>query len=131
MGEDVKNVLVDGKEFFGNDPKLATRNLPADAIDKVQLFDKQSDESDFSGIDDGERNPTLNFVLDEDKKNGIFGDITAGAGTEGHVKTSGKAYRFTDRTQMAALGMFNNVNEYGIPWEITLPFSEGSSLFIW
>ncbi len=125
MGEDVKNVLVDGKEFFGNDPKLATRNLPADAIDKVQLFDKQSDESDFSGIDDGERNPTLNFVLDEDKKNGIFGDVTAGAGTEGHVKTSGKAYRFTDRTQMAALGMFNNVNEYGFSVGDYITFSGG------
>lgn len=125
MGEDVRNVLVDGKEFFGNDPKVATRNLPADAIDKVQLFDRQSDESDFSGIDDGERNPTLNFVLDEDKKNGIFGDVTAGAGTEGHVRTSGKAYRFTDKTQMAAIGMFNNVNEYGFSVGDYLTFSGG------
>jgi hypothetical protein len=125
MGEDVRNVLVDGKEFFGNDPKVATKNLPADAIDKVQLFDKQSDESDFSGIDDGERNPTLNFVLDEDKKNGIFGDVTAGAGTEGHVKASGKAYRFSDKTQYAALGMFNNVNEYGFSLGDYITFSGG------
>ncbi len=125
MGEDVRNVLVDGKEFFGSDPKVATRNLPADAIDKVQLFDKQSDESAFSGIDDGERNPTLNFVLDENKKNGIFGDVTAGAGTEGHVKASGKAYRFTDKTQYAALGMFNNVNEYGFSLGDYITFSGG------
>jgi len=125
MGEDVRNVLVDGKEFFGSDPKVATRNLPADAIDKVQLFDKQSDESAFSGIDDGERNPTLNFVLDEDKKNGIFGDVTAGAGTQGHTQGSGKAYRFTDKTQYAALGMFNNVNEYGFSLGDYITFSGG------
>ncbi|MBE0677494.1 MAG: outer membrane beta-barrel protein [Bacteroidales bacterium] len=125
MGEDVRNVLVDGKEFFGNDPKVATKNLPADAIDKVQLFDKQSDESVFSGIDDGERNPTLNFVLGEDKKKGIFGDVTAGAGTEGHIKASGKAYRFTDKTQFAALGMFNNVNDYGFSVGDYITFSGG------
>jgi hypothetical protein len=125
MGEDVRKVLVDGKEFFGNDPKVATKNLPADAIDKVQLFDKESDESAFSGIDDGERNPTLNFVLSEDRKNGVFGDVSAGAGTEGHVKASGRAYRFTDKTQYAALGMFNNVNEYGFSFGDYLTFSGG------
>jgi hypothetical protein len=125
MGEDVRNVLVDGKEFFGNDPKVATRNLPADAIDKVQLFDRQSDESAFTGIDDGTRNPTLNFVLDEDKKNGVFGDLTAGGGTEGHMKTAGKAYRFTDKIQLAALAMFNNVNEYGFSVGDYITFSGG------
>ena len=110
LGEDVNNVLVDGKEFFGNDPKVATRNLPANAIDKIQLFDRATDESQFTGIDDGVRNQTLNLVLDEDKKAGIFGDVMAGAGTGNHYQASAKAYHFTDRIQLAALGMYNNIN---------------------
>jgi len=125
MGEDVKNVLVDGKEFFGNDPKVATRNLPADAIDRVQLFDKQTDESQFTGIDDGERNPTLNILLDENKKSGIMGDVSAGAGTGGHGDVNGKIYRFTKKTQLAALGMFNNINRFGFSMGDYINFSGG------
>jgi hypothetical protein len=127
MGEDVKNVLVDGKEFFGNDPKVATRNLPADAIDKVQLFDKKSDESEFTGIDDGERNPTLNFVLDENRKKGVFGDVLAGYGTGNRTEASGKVYRFTDKSQFAVIGMFNNVNQFGFSFGDYINFSGGIS----
>ena len=127
MGEDVKNVTVDGKEFFGNDPKVATRNLPADAISKVQLFDKPTDESKFTGIDDGERNPTLNFVLDENKKKGVFGDVMAGAGTDDHYQTSAKVYRFTGKSQLAALGMFNNINQFGFSMGDFMNFSGGIS----
>ena len=68
MGEDVKKVLVDGREFFGSDQKLATRNVPADALKKVQVYDKKSDESEFTGIDDGTRDKTLNLLLKEDRK---------------------------------------------------------------
>lgn len=113
MGEDVNKVLVDGKEFFSNDPTIATRNLPADAIATVQFFDKQSDESSFTGIDDGERDPTLNFILEKNKKSGMFGEASAGGGTGDHYAASAKLYRFTQKTQMAALGMMNNINQYG------------------
>lgn len=129
MGEDVNNVLVDGKEFFGNDPKVATRNLPADAIDKVQLFDRQTDESRFTGIDDGERNPTLNLVLDKDKKQGVFGDLTAGAGTEGRTEEAAKIYRFTQKMQFAALGLYNNINLPGFSLRDYINFSGGISRF--
>lgn len=129
LGEDVKNVLVDGKEFFGNDPKVATRNLPVDAIDKVQLFDRPTDESRFTGIDDGERNPTINFVLDEDKKNGIFGDVTAGAGTNARAEAGAKAYRFTQKSQIAAIGMYNNINQLGFSLRDYINFSGGLSSF--
>ena len=125
MGEDVKNVLVDGKEFFGNDPKVATRNLPADAIKKVQLFDKETDESQFTGIDDGERNPTINIMLDDNKKSGIFGDVTGGAGTESRADASAKIYRFTKKSQFAALGMYNNINRYGFSFGDLINFSGG------
>ncbi len=68
QGEQVQKVLVDGREFFGRDPKLATRNLPADAIEKVQVFDKKSDQAAFTGIEDGQREKTINLELKEEKK---------------------------------------------------------------
>lgn len=127
LGKDVKKVLVDGKEFFGNDPKVATKNLPADAIDKVQLYDKRSDESEFTGIDDGTRDKTVNLILKEDQKKGILGDLTAGAGTGKHYMGSGKAYRFTDKIQAAALGMVNNINQSGFSFGDYMSFNGGMS----
>ncbi len=125
LGEDVNTVYVDGKEFFGSDPKVATRNIPADAINKVKVYDKKSDESEFTGIDDGTRNKTVNLELKEDKKKGIFGDVLAGYGSGQHYKASGKVYRFTDKFQMAGLGMINNVNEYGFSFSDYLDFNGG------
>lgn len=113
LGEDVKKVLVDGKEFFGRDTKVATKNLPANAIDKVEVFDKKSYEAEFTGINDGIHERTINLKLTEDAKVGYFGDAEAGAGTRDHYKVTGKIYRFTDVKQMAALGMYNNINEFG------------------
>ena len=71
QGETVKKVLVDGKEFFGTDPKIATKNLPADAIDKVQVYNKQSDQAELTGFEDGNYEKTINLKLKEDKKKGI------------------------------------------------------------
>ncbi|MFC2107060.1 outer membrane beta-barrel protein [Bacteroidota bacterium] len=125
MGEDVREVLVDGKEFFGNDPKVATKNLPADALSKVQVFDKTSEESDFTGIDDGVRDKSLNLVLQDDKKNGAFGDVMAGYGTGNHYQANSKLYRFSDKSQIAALGMINNINQFGFSFGDYLNFSGG------
>jgi hypothetical protein len=127
LGKDVRKVLVDGKEFFGNDPKVATKNLPADAIDKVQVYDKHSDESEFTGIDDGTRDKTVNLVLKDDMKKGIFGDVTAGGGTDNHYMGSGKAYKFTDKYQGALLGMMNNINQYGFSFGDMMSFGGGLS----
>ena len=68
QGEQVEKVLVEGKEFFGNDPTIATKNLPADAVDKVQVFDKKSEMAEFSGIDDGMEEKTINLALKENRK---------------------------------------------------------------
>jgi len=125
MGEDVRKVLVDGKEFFGNDPKVATKNLPADAIDKVQVFDKKSDESEFTGIDDGSREKALNLVLDEDKKGGVFGHVMGGYGTENHYQGNAKLYRFSDKLQMAGLVMQNNINQFGFSFQDYMDFNGG------
>ncbi len=125
MGENVKNVLVDGKEFFSSDPKVATKNLPADAINKVQVYNKKSDESELTGIEDASRNKTMNLMLKDDKKDAWFGDVMAGGGTEDHYQTSGKIYRFNETHQFAALGMLNNVNKFGFSFQDYLDFSGG------
>jgi len=125
LGKDVRKVLVDGKEFFGNDPKVATKNLPADAVNKVQVYDKRSEVSEFTGIDDGTRDKTVNLVLKDDKKKGLFGDATAGGGTGKHYAGSVKAYRFSDKSQAAVLGMLNNINQTGFSFSDYLSFSGG------
>lgn len=78
-GQTIQKILVDGEEFFSDDPTIATRNLRADAIDKVQVFDKKSDQSSFTGIDDGETTKTINLELKEDAKRGYFGKIAVAA----------------------------------------------------
>jgi len=113
LGEDVTKVLVEGKEFFSGDPKVATKNLPADAIDKVEVFDKRSEEAEFMGIDDGILDRTINLLLNEDSKKGYFGNVDAGGGTGSHYKTGGDLYRFSSKFQGALLGMYNNINEFG------------------
>ncbi len=112
-GEEVTKVLVDGKEFFDKDPKVATKNLPAKALKKVQVIDRKSEEALFTGIDDGTRDKTINLELKEDHKKGYFGDLSAGLGTEDYYKLEGKVYRFSKKTQNALMGMANNLNEFG------------------
>ena len=113
LGEDVQKILVDGREFFDIDSKVATKNLPADAVSKINIFDKQSEDAEFSGINDGLLMRTINLELEKEHKTGFFGDGKAGAGTGDHYNTSGKLYRFSPRFQTAFLGMANNVNEFG------------------
>jgi hypothetical protein len=125
MGEDVKRVTVDGKEFFGNDPKIATKNIPAKAVDKVQVYDRKSEESMFTNINDGSREKTINLQLQEDQKNALFGDLSAGGGTNDRYLGSAKAYRFTDKIQIAGLGMINNVNQFGFSMNDYINFSGG------
>ena len=112
-GEEVEQVLVDGKEFFGRDPKIATKNLPARAIKEVQVFDKKSEAAQFTGIDDGIRSKTINLKLKEDFKKGIFGNITGGYGTEERYRADFNLNSFNKTNQLSALGQLNNINEQG------------------
>lgn len=125
MGRDVSKVLVDGKPFFGDDPKMAIKNLPADAVDKVQSYEKRTDESLFAGIDDGQREQTLNLQLKEGKKAGYFGEATAGLGLPEKYDASVKAFQFRPKSQFAAMGMFNNVNKFGFTFEDFINFNGG------
>lgn len=117
QGQSVTKVLVDGKPFFGNDPKMATRNLPADIIDKVQVFDQLSEQSAFSGVDDGNREKTINITTKRDKRKGTFGQQAIGAGPQPgqDMRYNGRVSvnRFDNGRQMSVLGMANNVNQQG------------------
>ncbi len=124
-GQDVKRVLVDGKEFFGTDPKLATRNLQADMVKKVQVFDKKSDQSQFTGFDDGNTEPTINLTLKEDKRNGVFGKVSGGAGTDGHYQANANINKFKKGEQLSFIGQANDINQQGFSLMDALSFSGG------
>ncbi len=111
QGEAVQRVLVDGKRFFGDDPKMATRNLPPDVIDKIQVFDDLSDQAKFSGFDDGNRVKTINITTKKDKKKGLFGKAVAGIGTDGRYEESFNFTRLNGDRQLTFIGQANNVNK--------------------
>ena len=107
-GEEVKKVLVDGEEFFGDDPTLVTRNLRADMVDKVELFDKKTDQAAFTGIDDGKTFKAMNVILKEDKKKGVFGKVAGGAGTNKYYEGQGIFNKFTATTRVSVYGTTAN-----------------------
>jgi len=125
QGETVRRVLVDGKEFFGNDPKLATKNLLAEAIDKVQVLDRRSEQSLFTGIDDGQREKTINLKLKDSHKKGFFGNITSGYGSDDRYALRGNLNKFSDQQQLSFLGMSNNTNEQGFSIDDYINFQGG------
>jgi hypothetical protein len=125
QGETVRRVLVDGKEFFGRDPKMATQNLPADAVSKVQVFDQRSEQSQFTGIDDGQRERTINLELKEDRKEGLFGNSSLAYGTDERFQGRTNINRFDNKGQLSILAMGNNVNQTGFSIGEYLNFSGG------
>jgi hypothetical protein len=120
-GQAVNKVLVDGKPFFGNDPKMATRNLPADIVDKVQMYDQSSDQSQFSGVDDGDRERTINITIKKDKGKGYFGQNALGAGPSAGDQSARyqaklNVNRFNNNNggrqkQLSVIGQANNLNQ--------------------
>lgn len=123
QGERVNRVLVDGKEFFGTDPKIATRNLPADAVDKVQVYDRQSEQAQLTGFDDGNYEKTINLKLKADKKKGLFGKIMAGGGNKDRYEGRGNVNSFKGARQLSALGLANNTNAEGFSFMDILGFT--------
>ncbi|MEP6727405.1 MAG: outer membrane beta-barrel family protein [Bacteroidota bacterium] len=116
QGETVQKVLVDGEEFFGDDPTLVTQNLRADMIDKVQVFDKKSDQADFTGIDDGQKTKTINLKLKDSKKNGYFGKVNLGGGTDGYFDNQLMVNFFKKKKKLSAYGILSNTGKTGLNW---------------
>lgn len=111
QGEDLQKVLVDGKEFFGNDASAVLKNLPAEVVDKIQIFDKKSDQSDFTGFDDGNTSKTINIVTKQQFRNGTFGKIFAGYGYDEKWKAGFTLNFFKDKRRVSILGNSNNIND--------------------
>ena len=114
---------MDGKEFFGNDPKVATKNLPADAVDKVQVYDKQSDQAQLTGFEDGNYEKTINLKLKKDKKKGVFGKVSAGGGNKERYEGKFNINSFKGARQFSAIGMGNNTNAEGFSFMDILNFT--------
>jgi len=117
MGERVKKVLVDGEEFFGSDPGIATKNLRADMVKEVEVFDKKSDQAEFTGIDDGVKDKTINLKLKEDKKKGYFGKIEAGGGLKDKYDNAAMLNAFKGKRKIAGYGILSNTGQTNLDWE--------------
>ena len=116
-GQNVTEVTVDGKKFFGGDPKAATKNLQAEGISKVQVYDNKSEEEEITGQSNGNQDKTLNLELKEDYKSGAFGKVTGGYGTESRAELKGNYNRFNDKIQFSLIGVGNNTGRNGLSWD--------------
>lgn len=127
QGKTVEKVLVDGEEFFGDDPTLVTKNLRADMVDKVQLFEKSSDQAAFTGVDDGKKAQTLNIKLKEDKKSGYFGKVDIGAGTDEFYQGQVMFNKFKAKQKFSLYGTAGNNGKTGLNWDDANKYSGGNS----
>lgn len=108
QGKTVKKVLVDGEEFFGNDPTLVTRNIRSDMVDKVQVYERKSEYAERTGVDDGQREQTIDVKLKEDAKNGVFGKALGGAGSDEYYMGQLMFNKFKGSQKLAAYGLLGN-----------------------
>ena len=127
MGEQVQKVYVDGKEFFGTDPKIATRNLTADMVDQIQVFDDMSEQARFTKIDDGSRTKSINIKLKKDKRKGDFGRATAGVGSNSRYEGNFSLNHFRGDQRISLVGSANNTNK--VSYTFTDVSSQGGSSF--
>lgn len=117
QGEKIEKVLVDGEEFFGDDPTMATQNLQAKDVKEVQLFDKKSDQATFTGVDDGQKTKTLNLKLKDDAKKGYFGKARLAAGPPNRWDNSAMINSFKVKRKISAFGQMSNTGRTGLNWE--------------
>ena len=129
QGEQVQKVYVDGKEFFGNDPKLATKNLTADMVESVQVFDDMSDQAKFTKIDDGSRTKTLNIKLKKDRNKGYFGRASLGIGDQGRYEGNMSINKFNGNQRISLLFNNNNINKQGFSFSDIISSMGGFSGF--
>ncbi|SDF72210.1 Outer membrane receptor proteins, mostly Fe transport [Mucilaginibacter pineti] len=127
QGQRVGKVLLDGEEFFGDDPTLVTKNIRADMVDKVQLYDKKSDQAAFTGIDDGKTTKTLNIKLKEDKKSGSFGKVNGGLGNNDYYTGQLMYNKFKDKEKIAIYGIGSNTGTTGLNEDDTEKFAESET----
>ncbi|WP_218598478.1 outer membrane beta-barrel protein [Polaribacter sp. NJDZ03] len=113
QGTTVTKIFVDGKEFFGGDPSIFLKNISADAIAKIEIIDKNSDEAELTGINDGNKEVVINFTLKKSKKNRGFGKVAAGLGLDNRYFSNLNYNQFNSKSQLSVIGKFNNINVTG------------------
>ncbi|MDQ6609184.1 MAG: outer membrane beta-barrel protein, partial [Bacteroidota bacterium] len=111
QGEVVQKVTIDGRELFGDDATAALRNLPAEVVDKIQVFDRLSDQARFSGFDDGSAQKGINIITKANMRNGQFGRVFAGYGTDSRYLAGGNTTILKENKRISVVGNFNNVNQ--------------------
>ena len=124
-GKKVTKVFVNGKEFFTGDPMMATKNLPADAVDKIQVYDRKSDQAMFTGIDDGSEETAINLKLKKDRNRSTFGKLNGGAGTPSVFDLQGNVNVINNDEQLSAIGGANNTNRQNFSNRNIINFSGG------
>ena len=117
QGKTVKKVLVDGEEFFGDDPTLVTRNIRSDMVDKVQVYEKKSEQAERTGVDDGQREQTINVKLKDGAKNGMFGKALVGGGTDQYYMGQLMVNKFKGSQKISAYGLFGNNGTTSMNWQ--------------
>ncbi|MFT3979368.1 MAG: TonB-dependent receptor [Ferruginibacter sp.] len=127
QGETVKKVTIDGKDFFGDDASAALKNLPSEVVDKIQVFDRLSDQAQQTGIDDGNTVKAINIVTKSGIKNGQFGRIYAGYGTDDRYAAGGNASFFNGERRLSIVGNFNNINQQNFGSQDLLGLTSSSS----
>lgn len=125
QGETVKNVLVDGEEFFGNDPGMVLKNLQANSVQEVQVYDKKSDQATFTGIDDGVKEKTVNLKLKANKKQGYFGKVEAAGGIPDNYSNSAMLNAFKGKRKFSAFGFMSNTGRTDLGWQDSEKFGGG------
>jgi hypothetical protein len=126
-GKTVQKVLVDGEEFFGDDPTLVTQNIRADMVDKVQVFDKKSDQAVFTGIDDGKKTTTINLKLKDNKKHGFFGKLDVGAASNRFYNEQLMFNKFQRKEKLSFYGILSNTGKLGLNWQDQNSYGDNSS----
>lgn len=116
-GKDVTKIKVNGKDFFGDDPKIATKNLPKDLLEKIQVVDTKSKEDEFTGKESDSDDKTINVTIREEDNKGLFARITAGGGTDHRYSLNGIANYFKNDQRLSVLGSTNNVNSIGFSFD--------------
>jgi Outer membrane protein beta-barrel family/Carboxypeptidase regulatory-like domain len=124
-GDQVKKVTIDGKDFLGDDATAALRNLPSEVVDKIQVFDKLSDQAAFTGFDDGNSVKSINIVTKSGIKNGQFGRIFAGYGTNSRYAAGGNVSTFDGNRRISVVGSFNNINQQNFSSQDLLGVTSG------
>nr|MBX2818695.1 outer membrane beta-barrel family protein [Rhodothermaceae bacterium] len=127
QGEQVQRVTVDGREFFGDDPTVALRNMPAEVIQSIEIIDEQSEQAQFTGFSDGETQKTINIVTRTGMSNGRFGKIYGGYGDEERYISGGNGNIFDGDRRISIIGLSNNVNQQNFAFEDLLGISGGNS----